>query len=92
MHFTIPYARERIGFDVRDRNLAFFVHRSQLPAAENVDQLIVDAMRQPYGLPPIGKLTSGKDRIIILVDDVTQAHAVKEDSTAYSPTNMRGRN
>lgn len=83
---------ENIGFDVPDRNLAFFVRRSQLPAAENVDQLIVDAMKQPYGMPPIGKLTRGKDRIIVLVDDVTSAHAVKEDSTAYSSTNMRRRN
>ena len=72
MHFTIPYARKHIGFDVPDRNLAFFVHRSQLPAAENVDQLIVNAMKQPYGIPSIGKLASGKDRIIVLVDDVTR--------------------
>src|SRR5208337_1116285 len=78
MHFTIPFAREHIGFDVPDRNLAFFVHRSQLPAAENVDQLIVDAMRQPYGIPPIGKLTSGKDRIIVLVDDVTRPTPLKK--------------
>lgn len=78
MHFTIPYSHENAQFDVPDRNLAFFVRRSQLPAAENVHQSIMDAMRQPYGTPPIGKLASGRERIIVLVDDVTRPTPLKK--------------
>jgi len=77
MHFSIPYARESIGFKVPDRNLAFYVHRSHLPATDNVDQLVADAMKQPIGIPSIGKLTHGKDRIVVLVDDVTRPTPLK---------------
>ena len=78
MHFIIPYGRENVGFDVPDRNLAFFVHRSHLPATENVNQSIVEAMRQPYGIPSISKLASGKDRIVVLVDDLTRPTPLKK--------------
>lgn len=78
MHFIIPYARENVAFDVPDRNLAFFVHRSKLPATENVSQSIVEAMKAPYGIPPFSKLASGKDRIIVLVDDVTRPTPLKK--------------
>ena len=78
MHFTIPYASEKVEFDVPDRNLAFYVHRSQLPPTGNLRASIKDAMRQPYGIPPISKLAIGKDRIVVLVDDVTRPTPLKK--------------
>ena len=78
MHFTIPYANERIEFDVPDHNLAFFVHRNHLPATDNLRSSIVDSMRRPIGTPPISKLTIGKDRIVVLVDDMTRPTPLKK--------------
>ena len=78
MHFKIPYARESVELDVPDRNLAFYVHRSQLPAVNNIRESIVDAMRHPYGIPSLGKLANGKDRIVVLVDDVTRPTPLKK--------------
>ena len=78
MHFAIPYASNKVEFDVPDRNLAFFVHRSQLTATTNLHASIMDAMRQPYGIPPIGKLAIGKDRIVVLVDDMTRPTPLKK--------------
>jgi nickel-dependent lactate racemase len=78
MHFKIPYGHENVELDVPDRNLAFYVHRSELPAAKNIPGSIAEAMRSPFGLPPIGKLASGKDRIVVLVDDVTRPTPLKQ--------------
>jgi nickel-dependent lactate racemase len=35
-------------------------------------------LKQPYGTAPIATLTKGKDRIVILVDDITRPTPVKE--------------
>jgi len=78
MHFAVPYASKNIEFDVPDRDLAFYVHRSHLPATENLRASIFDAMKQPYGIPSISKLASGRDRIVVLVDDVTRPTPVKK--------------
>jgi nickel-dependent lactate racemase len=78
MHFTLPYARESIELDVPDRNVAFYVHRNQLAAASNVPASIMDAMRRPCGMSSIAKLADGKDRVVLLVDDMTRPTPVKE--------------
>jgi nickel-dependent lactate racemase len=78
MHFKLPYARENVELDVPDRNLAFYVHRSELPAAKNVPESVTQAMRKPIGLPSIGELANGKDRIVVLVDDVTRPTPLKK--------------
>jgi len=78
MHFTLPYARESIELDLPDRNVAFYVHRNQMSAVSNVRGSIVDAMRNPYGIPSIAKLAQGKDRVVVLVDDMTRPTPVKE--------------
>ena len=49
-----------------------------MPATSNVRESITEAMRHPYGIPSLGKLTSGKDRIIVLVDDVTRPTPLKK--------------
>ena len=78
MHFKIPYAHESVELDIPDRNLAFYVHRKQLPAVDNIRESIVEAMKRPYGMPSLGKLTKGKDRIVVLVDDVTRPTPLKK--------------
>jgi len=78
MHFKIPYGRETVAFDVPDDNLAFFVQRSELQSTSHLDQVVVDAMKRPIGISPISKLVNGKDRVIILVDDVTRPTPLKK--------------
>ncbi|HYW00669.1 MAG TPA: nickel-dependent lactate racemase [Candidatus Acidoferrum sp.] len=78
MHFSFPYAHETVELDLPDRNLAFYVHRNQLPASNSVSESITEAMRHPYGIPSLAKLASGKDRIIVLVDDLTRPTPLKK--------------
>ncbi len=78
MHFKLPYAHEAVEFDVPDRNLAFYVHRSNVPPTNTPKQLVTDALKQPYGTPPISTLAKGKTKIVVLVDDITRPTPVKE--------------
>lgn len=78
MHFSFPYAHETVELDLPDRNLAFYVHRNQLPASKSVRESITEAMRHPYGIPSLAKLASGKDRMVVLVDDLTRPTPLKK--------------
>ena len=78
MHFKIPFGRQTIEFDVPDRNLSFYVHRSNLPPTKTPQELVIDALKQPYGAAPIGTLAKGKDRIVVLVDDITRPTPAKQ--------------
>jgi nickel-dependent lactate racemase len=78
MHFEIPYAHETVEFDVPDRNLAFYVHRTKLPALPNIHQSVIRAMKQPYGTPSISGLAKREDRIVVLVDDLTRPTPLKQ--------------
>jgi nickel-dependent lactate racemase len=78
MHFKIPYAHQTVEFDVPDRNLAFYIHRSNMRPAKSAQELVIDALKQPYGTPRINQLAKGKDKIVVLVDDITRPTPVKE--------------
>jgi nickel-dependent lactate racemase len=78
MHFEIPYAHQTVQFDIPDRNLAFYVHRSNVRPAKSTRELVIDALKQPIGTSPINRLVKGKDKITVLVDDITRPTPVKE--------------
>lgn len=49
-----------------------------MPAVKNIRQSVLDAMKRPYGMLPISKLTKGKNRIVVLVDDMTRPTPLRE--------------
>jgi nickel-dependent lactate racemase len=42
------------------------------PAAENEEQAVLAALRQPIGTPPLAELVKSTDRVVIVISDITR--------------------
>lgn len=71
--FVVPYGREALSFDFPPDVNATLVESRSLPALQNVDRAVREALARPIGSPPLRNLAEPGMRVCIVVTDVTRA-------------------
>jgi nickel-dependent lactate racemase len=73
VHFKLPFGyRQKVEFDIPDKNLTYYVERRKLPSVPNVRDSVAEAVKKPIGMPPLSKLAKRGDKVVVLVDDLTR--------------------
>ena len=60
-----------------------FVEAERMPKLENVQKAVLEALRNPVGSEPLGKLVSSGDKVVIVVSDITRAWGRTADYLPY---------
>ena len=69
MHVTLPYGSEKISFDIPDKNFIGMMNPPFVPAIENLEAAIADAVEHPVGCRPLEELVTADKTVSIIVDD-----------------------
>ena len=77
MKISLPYGNGSVSVEVPDRNLAGIIEPQELPAVEDEESAIVDALTHPVGRH-LSELVHEGDRIVIIANDITRITPTKK--------------
>jgi len=77
MKISLPYGDESVSVEVPDRNLAGIIEPQELPAVDDEESAIVDALTHPVGRH-LSDIIHGGDRIAIIANDITRITPTKK--------------
>ncbi len=70
MKTTILYGKESLHINVPDHSVIIEPHH--LEGLKDEKQAVMNALRQPIGLPPLRELVKATDQIAIVISDITR--------------------
>ncbi|MCK4652143.1 MAG: nickel-dependent lactate racemase, partial [Methanosarcinales archaeon] len=75
MKIQLPYGHGSVSVDVPDRNLAGVLEPNELPAVEDYDSAVEEALNHPIGIGggvKLSDITHPGDSVAIIVNDITR--------------------
>jgi len=69
MKVCIPYGKERLSFDIPDRNFAGMMDPPFVPPIERIEEAINQSIDNPIGSEPLERMVDPQKSIAIIVDD-----------------------
>jgi len=72
MKLDWKYGRASVGFEVPDSNVLSVLEPKQLQPLRDPAEAIVGAIRNPIGSDPLNKIVSKRNRVAIIVSDITR--------------------
>lgn len=70
MKATLMYGRGQITIDVPDH--AVIVEPRHLPAVEDEERAVLEALSRPIGTPPLKEMVKSTDKVAIVISDITR--------------------
>ncbi|RLG28721.1 transcriptional regulator, partial [Methanosarcinales archaeon] len=77
MKILLPYGNGNVSVEVPDKNLAGIVEPQELPAVEDEESAIVDALTHPVGRR-LSEIVHAGDQVVIIANDITRITPTKK--------------
>jgi len=73
MEMELPHGKEsKVKIEVPRKNLYFAIDRGTIPAINDLGLRMREKLRRPVGVPSVSKMIKAKDKVLVLVDDLTR--------------------
>lgn len=72
MLLNIPFGQTKQEFEVPDGSLLFTGSNQKIPALRDIRKGVLEQLDHPVGSPPLREMASGKNNIVILIEDNTR--------------------
>lgn len=71
--YSIPYGKSELKFDIPSTMVVDVAEPKPCPALSDLSASVREALANPVGSPPIGKLAKKGDKVCIVITDITRA-------------------
>ncbi len=70
---SIPWGGEELAFELPSGwNLLGYVKPAEVKPTESVEDELRSALQKPFGIPPLKRLCEGKNKIAVVVEDISR--------------------